>query len=322
MQKKRVVVLGGGAFGTAIANLLCENNDEVILWCYEDVVAAQINQTHENGRFLPGIKLDPKIKAISNLEEVFTDDCVVFEAVPVKFLRDILKNVKKFVTKEQIWIVLSKGFEEKTLMLPTQIIDDELGSETKKAVLAGPNFAKELCEKQFSGADLATLDKDIYKTVSTILQTDYFKTFFTDDLIGVQAGGVIKNILTILIGISQGKGFGQNTKAFLLTKGFEQSTKLVEFLGGKQKTIYGLSGFGDLILSATSGLSKNLRAGILIGEGNDLEGLYKFFDVLPEGLNSVKSVYDLIQKNGLDLPLLKSVYQIAFEDKKFQDLLF
>lgn len=325
-MQRRVIVLGGGAFGTAIANLLAENLDEVTLWCHENEVARQINETHENGRFLPGIKLDSKIKATNNLDEVFSDDCIVFEAVPVKFLRNILKDVKKFVTKNQIWVVLSKGIEQKTLLLPTQIIDDVFDFETKssccpkKAVLAGPDFAKELAGKQFSSADLAVEDESVKKVLEQVLNTSFFKTFHTNDLIGVQVGGVVKNILTLLIGIAQGSGLGQNTKAFLLTRGFEQSVKLSEFFGGQSKTIYGLSGFGDLILTATSGLSKNLRAGILIGEGERLEELYKFFDVLPEGFNSVESIYDFIQKNNLDLPLFKSVYQIIFENKKFEIL--
>ncbi|MFH1643843.1 MAG: NAD(P)H-dependent glycerol-3-phosphate dehydrogenase [bacterium] len=314
MQKK-VIVLGAGAFGTAIANLLSDNREEVFLLCHEPEVYADINQNHENSLFLPDVKLNSNIIATNEVKDLLTKDSVVFEAIPVKFLRSVLKKIKKNATEEQLWVCLSKGMEQETFLLPSQIIDDEFGFETKKAALYGPDFAKELGERKFSAADLVCKDDELRKNLVKTLENNYFKTFYSDDLIGLQLGGVIKNILTILIGIAQGKDLGQNFKAFLLTKGFEQSAKLVEILGGKKETIYGLSGFGDLILTATSGLSKNLRAGILLGQRQDPQDLYKYFDVLPEGFNSAESVYHLIQKRNLDLPFFKNAYQVIFEGK-------
>jgi glycerol-3-phosphate dehydrogenase (NAD(P)+) len=319
---KIVTMLGAGAFGTAVSTLLAESGYIVNLWCYEQEVVEQITNSRENKKFFPGFKLSSNIKPTTSLQEALKGSRFVFEAIPVKYLRKILNQAKDFVSKEQVFITLSKGLEQETLLLPTQIIDDVFEKKVNVASMAGPNFAKELAQMCCSAAVVGSNDSSLTQEIAKLLSRSYFKPYLSDDPIGIQVGGVVKNILTLLVGVSSGSVCGQNAGAFLLTRGFAEFAKLCSVLGGNENTVYGLSGLGDLILCTTEGsLSRNLKAGQMLGHGKNLDDVKKELHVLPEGVNSCESVYQLIQNNNLDLPICRGVYQIVFEGKTFGNFL-
>ena len=320
-MKQTIAVLGAGAFGTSIANLIADNGYKVKLWCYEKEVLESIQTTQENTIYFSGIKLNPNIIPTNSLEDAVKSSQWIFEAIPVKFLRNILTQAKDYFVEDQIIVALSKGIEQETLFLPTQIIDAVLSNNIKKAVMAGPNFAKEIAQKDLSATTICSQDPKLTAQLSKILSNSYFKTEISHDLIGVQVGGAVKNVITLAAGIAKGFNSSFNTNAYLITKSLKEIETISEALGGNKKTIYGLAGLGDLILSATGNLSRNLRAGNLLGQGKTLKDLEKEFKTLPEGINTAKSVYKLIQKHKLELPICLGTYQVIFEGKSVSDFL-
>lgn len=301
-RMKRVCVLGAGAFGTAFASLLADNGFEVTIWCYESFVVDDITQKRCNETFLPGVKLSENIKPFTNMAYALEDAGWVFEAIPVKFLRSILQKAKPYVTDEQRWVVLSKGIENGTLLFPSQVIDDVFEKKMKKAVVAGPSFAKNIACKQMTGVDIACEDLDMLAQLQRMLENDYFKCHMTSDIIGVQVGGSLKNILAIATGMLDGAGYPDNTKAFLLTEGLHEMALFAEHVGADAQTLYGLSGVGDLVLTCMGGLSRNLMVGKHLGKGETLDAILKRTGVVPEGANTVKSVYQIITRESKDVP--------------------
>ncbi len=320
-MREKVSVLGAGAFGTAIANLLADNGFNVYLWSYENDLVFQINVEHENKLYLPGFKLNENILVTNDLKQVIQDTNFIFQAIPVKFLRSVLVQVKDYITKDQVFISLSKGIEESTLLFPTQIIESVLENKNKVFALSGPNFAHEIIEKQFTRSVLAG-SHDFYSLkISNILKNNYFKIDESTDLIGVQVGGALKNVISLLAGISSGYQLGKNTIAFIVTKAFENASNLIVSLGGQKETIYGLSGFGDLYLSSTSPFGKNFMFGFEIGKliksGDFDKDIFFKSKILPEGVNAITPLHELIIKSNLDLYHLDLAYKIIFESFKF-----
>ena len=269
-MKKQVTVLGAGAWGTAIANLLAHNGHPVLLWCYEENVAYEIKTLGTNFAYLPNIQLNERIMPITSLYEAVSSSTWIFETVPVKFLRGIVTQAQEAVSPQATWVVLSKGIEHETLLVPTQIIENVLGASTKTAVLAGPNFAKELADKQFTATTIASHDQVILSELYQMLVNHYFRPFSNNDPIGVQVASAIKNVLALAAGICFGSGCKDNTIAYLLTHGLAEIGLIAQHYGGKAETMYGLSGLGDMILTCNGTLSKNLRAGRLFAQGRSL----------------------------------------------------
>jgi len=319
-MNKTITMLGAGAFGTSIATLLAENGFEVKLWCHEQEVVDCIKKDHENKIFLPGIKLSSNIKPIFDLQEAVKDSKWIFEAVPVKFLRNILNQIKDCVKDEQNFVILSKGIEKDTLLLPSGVIKD-LFKNNIISVMAGPNFAKEIAQKSYTGTTVASENAQVAKELGKVLSNSYFQPYLSDDFIGVQVGGAIKNVITLAVGIAKGFGCSQNAIALLLTRGFAEIAHISVCLGGKKETVYGLSGFGDLVLSATGSLGRNLEVGVLLGQGKSLQEIEKEKHLLPEGINTVQSVYNLIEKCCWDLPICKGTYDFIFKNSSFDNLL-
>ena len=318
-ERSRVAVIGGGAFGTAVANLLAENFEEVLLWCYEKEVASEINELLENRTFLRGIKLNGKIRATHDLRKVVSFSPLIFEAIPVKHLRITLTPIKNMFSRDQIWVVLSKGVEGESFMFPSQILEDLAGKSLNVAALSGPTFAIELVQKFFSAADLAVKDLETGKYLQSVLECNYFRVFVQTDLMGVQFGGAIKNVIALAIGMASGWNAGKNMEAFLLSSIFTESLKLLDFLGGKRETLFGLSGIGDLFLTVGSKLSKNRRAGEFLGRGGSLSDLSNQYVALPEGINTIEAIHNYVTKNGIKVPLLEKIYRIVFEGESFAD---
>lgn len=316
-------MLGGGAWGTAVAKVLAENGYEVNLWCREPEVVHEISKHHINAQFLPGVKLSENIKPTTSLAGAVRGCDIIFEAVPVRFLRSIVSQIKADVKPDSVWVTLSKGIEQGTLLLPTMIIEDifDSNSAVKTVVLSGPSFAKELVECQFTAVTLASKHAHDLKLVRGMLNNSYFHAVLFDDPIGVQVGGALKNVCALATGIIQGNGGKSNTAAYVLTRGLKELCILSEHLGGKQEALYELAGVGDLILTCTGTLSKNLKAGRLLAQHRNIEALKDHFAAIPEGVNTVESIYQLIKRDGLSLPLFEAVYEYIFKNGSFSALL-
>jgi len=291
---KRVTVIGEGAWGTAVATLLATNGYQVILWCHDKEVAEIIKNKKYNERYLPDIKLSDNIQSTTDLSEALIDVDWVFEAIPVVFLRSLLLQALPWISTDQRWVVLSKGIEQKTLLLPTQIIDDVFNKKVKKAVFAGPSFAYEVATKQITAVTVAAPDCSIGQELQQLLANDFFRPYISLDLIGVQAGAALKNVITLGIGLLDGAGYNDNTKAFFMTRGFHEIVQLACAMGGKAETVYGLSGFGDLVLTSMGKRSRNLEVGQRLGRGEQLATILDQTGYTPEGVNSVASMCQLI----------------------------
>jgi glycerol-3-phosphate dehydrogenase (NAD(P)+) len=318
---KKVCVLGDGAWGTAVATLLAHNGYQVALWCHDPVNAQAIARTRVNERYLPGQILSERIIPTTSLEDAVCDTRWVFEAVPVQYLRSVILDAAPCFRPDQVWVVLSKGIEQDTLLLPTQIIDDVFGDTHKKAVFAGPSFAADLAHQQVTAVSVAAADCELVRELQAMLENNYFKPFFNTDLIGVQVGGAVKNVITLGVGMLEGAGYKDNTKAFLVTRGLDEMAQITKVLGGKPETLYGLSGVGDLMLTALGKLSRNLAVGKRLGRGDALQTILDELGHVPEGINTVQSIKQLAQKHHLQLPICNAVYEIIFAGKKIDHLI-
>lgn len=318
---KKITILGEGAWGTAVATLLAHNGYAVKLWCYHANLVDQINTTRYNERYLPGIQLSKHITAVASLEEALFEAEWVFEAIPVKYLRSILEKVKPYYHATQRWVALSKGIEQDTLYVPTELIADVLGSAVQQSVLAGPSFARDLALKTITAVTIAAPDCEHAKELQHLLANDYFRPYISTDMIGVQAGAALKNVVAIGIGMLDGAGHTDNAKAFVLTRGLYEMAELAMKLGGRQETVYGLSGIGDLALTAMGSLSRNLEVGKKLGQGQSLETILNETGYTPEGINTVASVHELMRKYDVQLSICSGIYEVVFEKKSLQHML-
>lgn len=314
---KKICVLGEGAWGTAIANLLVDNGYDVNLWCHEEEVFNSIKNSHSN-KYMPGLEISSKIIPFTSMQKALFEVDYVFEAIPVKFLRSVILQSKSFFNEKQIWIVLSKGIECETLMLPSQILDDVFQTSVKKAVVSGPSFAKDLINKDFTAVDLATSDENIKRDIKTILSNDYFRVFSCADIKGIQLCAALKNVVSLIIGIAEGSGYTDNAKAYLASVGLNEISLIAMKFDGNKEVAYGLAGVGDLILSAFGKSGRNFLIGKEIGRGNKLDLILKENKNLPEGINTIKSVYQMINKYNLDLPFFLNSYKVVFENFSFE----
>ncbi len=318
---KTVCMIGEGAWGTAVATLLAHNGYTVKLWCHDAHVVDTIKKTRCNERYLPGITLDEKIKPTADLNEAICDVQYIFEAIPIKYLRSVLQQAKPCFSPDQIWVILSKGIEQDTLLLPTQMLDDVFGVDVQKAVFAGPSFAHDVASKQVTAVTIGTSDCAFGETLQKFLANDYFRPYFSEDMIGVQVGSAFKNVITLGIGLLDGAGYTDNPKAFLFTRGLYEIVQLAQAMGGRQETVYGLSGIGDLVLTAMGKLSKNLEVGKRLGVGQSLDAILGQTGYIPEGINAVKSIDQLIAKYKLQLPICQGIYDVIFEGESLEAML-
>jgi glycerol-3-phosphate dehydrogenase (NAD(P)+) len=316
---KRVAVIGEGAWGSAIALLLANNGLQVDLWCHDPAVAKTIAEKRKNERYFPDFTFPDNIQPVTDFSSL-QNVTYIFEAVPVRYMRSVFTHMKPYVTSEHVVIVMSKGMENDTLLFPLELINEVLNANNAQAVLAGPSFASDLAQKNVTGVSLA-VRHEVGKEIQALLNNDYFHAYITTDIPGVQAGAALKNVIALGMGIAEGAGFSDNTKALLMTKGLEEIASLAELLGGKRETIYGLSGVGDLFLSSMCSQGRNASLGREIGAGNRLADINTRTGVLPESANTLKSLYQLMSKRGLTMPLCEKIYRVVYESADVSSLL-
>jgi glycerol-3-phosphate dehydrogenase (NAD(P)+) len=311
-QEKKVCVLAEGAWGTAIAQLLADNGCSVTLWGHDKQVVDAIRKTGYNERYLPGVQLHKSITVTADIGEALQDARFVFQATPVQFLREVLVRARPYLEKDQIWVALNKGIERESLLLPTDIIKDVLGHDTHVAVLAGPSFAAELATRSITAVTIAAPSCELGYELQLLLANDYFRPYVSTDMIGVQLGAALKNVIALGMGMLEGAGHANNARAFLFTRSLAEMAQLVVAMGGNRDTVYGLSGVGDLMLTAMSPLSKNMAVGKRLGAGQELAAIIRDTGYIPEGINTVQSAQLLIERYGVALPICSGIHDVIF----------
>lgn len=319
-HKKPLTVLGDGAFGTAVATLLAHNGHTVHLWCHNPDVAIAIAAQRYNSTYLPDIKLSDTIIATTSLEEALKND-IIFEAIPVQFMRSVLEKCQPFAKPTQRWVVLSKGLENDTLLLPSEIIKNTLAPDSIIAVVTGPSFARELALQQPTGLCVATHTQELNDEICALLKNEYVYCQPSDDVFGAQIVAALKNVIALAIGIVEGAGYNDNAQALLTLRALDEIKTVLQFVHAQESTLYGLAGVGDLILTAFGSKSRNHKVGVAIGQGKKLGAILADMKAVPEGVNTLKSLQQLIHSRNLSLPIMSTIYQIVFEHKSVKNLI-
>lgn len=315
-----IAILGEGAWGTAVATLLAENKHTVLLWCHDKAVEETIKKKRYNDRYLPGIYLSELIIPVTNINEALQQSSWIFETTPVKFLRSVIMGIDSSCVQQKPWVILSKGIEKDTLLLPTQIVSELIG-DCPQAVLFGPSFAQELAQRQITVATIATDDAQLAMGLQKLLANSYFRPYLLRDTLGVQLGGALKNVLALVVGMLLGAGYGDNAKAFIVTRGFHEMVMVAVACGAHKETLYGLSGIGDLILTAFGKFSRNTMVGTKLGQGQQLDAIIQQTGVIPESINTLESLQQLIKKKNLNAPILSGIHDVVFKNLALQDFI-
>jgi glycerol-3-phosphate dehydrogenase (NAD(P)+) len=313
----KIAVIGGGAWGTALAMLLADKRHEVTLWMYEKELAEETTRTRENHIYLPGFTLSSSITITSSLETAVRAKSMLLSVVPSHTVRTVTGQYASFLEKDTIIVSASKGIEIDTLMPLSEIFMDVLPKEFhgRLCFLSGPSFAKEVARHMPTAIALASADSVLGKKAQAVLSNDYFRVYTNDDIIGVELAGALKNVVAIAAGVLEGLGYGYNTMAALLTRGLAEMTRLGVAMGGKPSTFAGLAGMGDLVLTCTGGLSRNRTLGIRLGRGDNLDAIMKETRTVAEGVKTARAARDLSRKFKIDMPIVDEVYQLLYEGK-------
>ena len=317
----KIAVIGAGSWGTTLADLLAKKGFEVDLWVREREVYEQIRDEKENKVFLPGIKLSDRISPTLSFEEALSRKELVVVAVPSHVLREVLNQMKPYIKDEIPFVFATKGIENDTLMLVSEVTEDVLSWNISKyfACIAGPSFAKEVALKCPTAVTIACKDLQLGRRLQELFFTEYFRVYLINDIIGAQLGGALKNVIAIAAGASDGLNFGNNARAALITRGLAEIMRVGVAMGADPRTFFGLAGMGDLVLTCTGELSRNRAVGFKIGRGMKLKDIVSGMKMVAEGINTAKAGYALSKKMGVEMPITEQVYQILYEGKRPED---
>ncbi len=315
MKKEKVSIIGAGSWGTTLAIVLAKKGIDVTLYSVFGDHSLTMQKERQNKLFLKGAKFPSKLKIEPSLEKALSNQIIII-AIPVKFLRSVCKKIKKAGKglKKKIFVSVAKGIESNTSKRPSQIIQKELGSTTL-AVLSGPNIAKEVLDGVPSAAIIACKSKTIGKKLQLLFTLPTFRVYLHQDIVGVELGGAVKNVIAIACGISDGLGFGANTKAALVTRGLAEIARLGKRLGAKPETFWGISGLGDLVTTCFSPYSRNRSVGEQLGKGKKLKTIISKMKMVAEGVETVKSARKLSKKLKIDMPITSTVYAVLHQNK-------
>lgn len=313
----RISVLGAGSWGTALAIILNSNGHDVTLWEVKRGYAKTIRRTRENKIYLPKVKVPETIFVTNSLKEACENQHMIVLAIPTQFIRGVLVNLKKFNFSETTLISVAKGIEKDTLFTVSQIIKDELPNLESKniGVLSGPSHAEEVARKIPTAVVSASSDLETATQIQAAFMTSYFRVYHSTDLIGVELGGALKNVIAIGAGMVDGAKFGDNTKAAIMTRGIAEISRIGDKMGAKPETFSGLSGIGDLIVTCMSKHSRNRYVGEQIGAGKKLKDVLKSMKMVAEGVATCQSTFELARKHKVSTPIVDAVYGALFLDK-------
>lgn len=314
-NKYKIAILGDGGWGTTLAIILAEKNYSVTLWGAFPEYIKTLQQKRINSKFLPGIKIPSSVSFSADLNQTIICNDIVVIAVPSQYLRDVVRKIKNIPGyKNKIFLSVTKGIELKTLKRMSEVIRELLGN-IKLAVLSGPTIAHEIAVKNPATAVIASGDRKIRKTLQHIFMTERFRIYTNSDIIGVELGGSLKNIIAIASGICDGLGFGTNAKAALLSRGLAEISRLGKAMGAKKETFSGISGLGDLVTTCVSSYSRNRYVGEQIGKGKTLERIQSHMQMIAEGVPTTKSAYNLSKKYNVRMPITSEVYAVLYKNK-------
>lgn len=317
---QNVVVLGGGSFGTAIANILADNGHRVRLGLRDPEAVAEIRSTGINSRYLPGFKLNPALEPTTELAAAVADSDLVFVAVPSRAFRDVLRDMRPHLRADAVLVSCTKGIWPDGFLLMSQLLQQETGSQ-RVGVLSGPNLAKEIAGRMLTGSVIASPSGEVREAVQQALSCSYFRVYANQDMFGVELAGALKNIYAITTGMADALGMGQNTKAMLITRSLAEMSRFAERLGGNPLTFLGLAGVGDLVVTCSSPLSRNYQVGFKIGQGMSADEAAKSIGQTAEGVNTLRMVKHKADELGVYMPLVTGLYDILFENQPLPSII-
>lgn len=309
----KITVLGSGGWGTALALLLLDNGNDVTLWSFHPAEAQLLREQRENP-LLKGVPLPDTLAITSDFSTVPESELVVL-ATPSFAVRTTARNVAPFLKEGTIVVSVAKGIEKDTAKCLTQVIEEEIGGKCPVVALSGPSHAEEVGRRVPTGCVAASLDMEAAEKVQDVFMNPRFRVYTNKDVMGVELGAALKNVLALCCGISDGMGLGDNTKALLMTRGMTEMARLGVAMGGHKETFAGLSGMGDLIVTCTSMHSRNRRCGILVGKGVPVEEAMKEVGATVEGYFAALSAHQLAKKMGVEMPICESAYGVLYEDR-------
>lgn len=315
MNKQKIAVLGAGSWGSALAQTLTDNGHEAMLWCHRQEEADEINTFHTVRDYLPNVILDAQIQAYTDLAFVINSADYVLCVVPSQAVRPVMEQVASVIKAPKLFITATKGIEKDTHKRMSEIITDVVGEHVQAVVaLTGPSHAEEVAIRQFTALVAASTDATASQVTQQLFNNEkYMRVYRSNDIIGAELGGALKNIMAIIIGVLIGLGYGDNAKAAVMTRGLAEMIRLAKYMGADPITFTGLTGLGDLIVTATSVHSRNFNAGLKIAEGENLTQLLSEIKTV-EGVKAVVSAQQLAEKYAIDMPLTQVLYQVIYEN--------
>ena len=312
----KISVIGSGGWGIALTILLHKNGHDLTIWSFDKKEAEELKKIRQNKTKLPNILLPEDVKVTDDLKEAVDDKDILILAVPSKAIRSVSKSLKNIIKDNQIIVNVAKGLEEDTLKTMTDIIEEELKDKNPKvAVLSGPSHAEEVGRGIPTTCVISAHNKELTLYLQNIFMNPSFRVYTSPDMLGVEIGGALKNVIALAAGIADGLNYGDNTKAALITRGIKEISSLGVAMGGEQSTFYGLTGLGDLIVTCASMHSRNRRAGILLGQGKTLDEAIKEVNMVVEGVYSAKSALMAAKKYNVEIPIIEQVNAVLFENK-------
>ncbi|WP_321367791.1 NAD(P)H-dependent glycerol-3-phosphate dehydrogenase [uncultured Desulfuromusa sp.] len=316
-MEKKIAVIGAGSWGTTLANLLANKGCQVTLWCYEKDLAPRIEKNRINDLYLPEVNLSENLRATNDLKSAIADKQLLLFVTPSQSTRHVLQEMLPNLKPETIIVSASKGIENDSLMLLSQVFEDLLPEKmhSQLGFLSGPSFANEVSSGMPTAVVAASRDAAVATEIQKIFSTEVFRVYTHNDIIGVELGGAMKNVIALAAGVADGLGFGHNTRAALITRGLAEMTRLGIKLGGTAETFAGLAGMGDLVLTCTGDLSRNRSVGIELGKGRKLDEILGGMQMIAEGVKTTLSAYQLADRLGVDVPIIEQMYLILYQNK-------
>lgn len=312
-----IAVIGAGSWGTTLAALLAEKEYDVSLWAFEKELVETIQNTGINSVYLPDVQLPASLKVTHDIEEAVKKSRYILNVVPTQFARAVFKDAVKYIPENAVIISASKGIEQGTLATVSSILREITGRQI--AVLSGPSFAKEVISKLPAAVTLATEDPDTGLILQEVFNTGYFRVYTHTDVLGVELGGALKNVIAIASGITDGLGLGHSARAALITRGLAEIVRLGVSLGAEERTFSGLSGLGDLVLTCTGPLSRNYSVGVSLGKGMKLKEILSSAKSVAEGVATSLSAFELSRKQEVEMPIVEQIYEVIYKEKSPAD---
>lgn len=313
-----VAILGAGSWGMALSKVLAENGHDVKVWSRPEGISIvnEINEHHTNKRYFEDVVFPESITATTDLKEAIAGREIIVIVIPTVGIRDLTKRLNEIITDPKIIVHASKGLEQGTHQRISTIIEEEISEEKRKgiAVLSGPSHAEEVVVQDLTSITSASENEEVAKIIQDLFMNDYFRIYRNVDIIGVELGAALKNIIALGAGTLKGLGYGDNAIAALVTRGLAEISRLGIALGAEPRTFMGMSGVGDLIVTSTSSHSRNWRAGKLIGEGHDIDSIQEEIGMAIEGLSTVIAAKELADECHIEMPITEAIYQVAYED--------